>query len=198
MADGGIVSIVSVIVSPVAALLGAWVNSVATQRQHRLDQQDKYRDDALQGLARFMSLLLDANPSLVAAGDLREYGSPKDAITGLYERWKAAREPLVLLAFSHPSVEVRKLAFDLQAHLELVLRHTDDWLNCQRSPEEGLSFKSRAQELYDRCARNGAALGRLLESPKGTRRWWRIRRESNAPSNHPARHHNSRAAFSEY
>jgi hypothetical protein len=157
------VSIVSVIVSPIAALMGAWLNSHLAQRQRRRDQQDTYRDNALQGLARFMSLALDANPSLILKGDLREYPTPIDAINGLYERWKSAREPLVLLTFSHPSRQVRSLAFNLQAKLEMVLRNTDDVLKSKSASSDSL------QEAYDKCVKDGVELGRLVETSAGSR-----------------------------
>jgi hypothetical protein len=157
------VSIVSVIVSPIAALVGAWLNSHLAQRQRRRDQQDTYRENALQGLASFMSLVLDANPSLILNGDLREYPTPIDAINGLYERWKSAREPLVLLTFSHPSDQVRKLAFTLQAELEMVLRNTDDALKSKSASSGSL------QEAYIKCFNDGDVLGRLLETSAGSR-----------------------------
>jgi hypothetical protein len=181
------VSIVSVIVSPVAALMGSWVNSRLAQRQRRRDQQDTYRDNALQGLASFMSLVLDANPSLVLRGDLREYPTASAAIKGLYARWKKAREPLVLLAFSHPSDQVRTLAFQLQAGLEMVLRSTDDVLRSESPPSDSL------QEDYDECVNEGAELGRLVEASNdgrtsvGSRAWlkhrsWRLGRRRHPPA----------------
>jgi hypothetical protein len=162
------VSIVSVIVSPIAALMGAWLNSHLAQRQRRRDQQDTYRENALQGLASFMSLVLDANPSLILNGDLREYPTPIDAINGLYERWKSAREPLVLLTFSHPSERVRRLAFTLQAELEMVLRNTDDVLKSKSAPSGSL------QEGSNKCVKDGNELGRLLETAAGYR-WPKLR-----------------------
>lgn len=142
-------------------MLGAWLNSQLAGRQHGREQEDKYRDDALKGLAGFMSLVLDAQPDLILAGDLREYASPKDAIAGLYERWKQAREPMVLLAFSHPSGEVRNLAFKLQAELELVLRHTDDHL-LNAGGSVSVDKRGQASDEYQQCLHKGKELGRLL------------------------------------
>ncbi|MET8681724.1 hypothetical protein ABZW18_30110 [Streptomyces sp. NPDC004647] len=87
-------------------------------------QREHARKEALTGLGTFAALVVDANPALIATGELREYGSPSEAVTGLYERWLTAREPLMLLWVSHPSPEVRDLAFSVQAQLELVLRRT--------------------------------------------------------------------------
>ncbi|MBV8863062.1 MAG: hypothetical protein JO082_15240 [Mycobacterium sp.] len=160
--DGSqVVALASVIVSPAGALAGVWLTSSLTARQRRRDQQDKYRDNALHGLARFMSLAIDANPSMVLSGDLREYTSPEDAIAGLYERWKVAREPLVLLAYSHPSDEVRRLAFDVQAGLELVLRRTDDLIKSNPDAEMRLGGP---QTEYERFGDKARMLGALLKA----------------------------------
>lgn len=62
---------------------------------------------------------LDAEPTLVATGSIRDYNSPEAAVAGPYARRVQVREPLVLLACAHPSEEVRRLALNAQARLEL-------------------------------------------------------------------------------
>jgi hypothetical protein len=70
------------------------------------------------------AVLADSDPNLILNNELREYRDPMAAVDGLYQRWLAAREPLILLSSTHPSPEVRESAFELQASVEASLRMT--------------------------------------------------------------------------
>lgn len=140
--DSDVVALVSVVVSPIAALIGVWMTSRLSEKARARDREDKAREEALRGLGEFIAVLVDGEPRLVAHGDLREYDSPGDAISGLYARWAAVRQPLMLLNVTHPSREVRRLAFQAQAQMEMVLRQTDDCL-------QGKSDLSPARFSYD-------------------------------------------------
>jgi hypothetical protein len=104
-----------------------------------------------------MAVAVDAEPTLVVTGSLREYASPKDAIAGLYKRWDLAREPMVLLRVTYPLEEVRNLAFEVQAELEMVLRETDDVVKSQGSLDNALA-------LYHTCLEKLGRLGGLIST----------------------------------
>jgi hypothetical protein len=122
MSQANLIALIAVIISPAAALAGVWLSARLTRQARIEEQQDRARQDALAGLSPFAALVVDANPDLVLHGQLREYSSPQEAVPGLYQRWLAAREPLILLWVSHPSDRVRELAFSVQAELEMLLR----------------------------------------------------------------------------
>lgn len=104
-----------------------------------------------------MAVYVDAEPTLIYTGSLREYTSPQDAIAGLYKRWLIVREPMLLLSVSHPSAEVQTLAFHGQAQLEMVLRLTDDAIKSKGSLDQ-------ARRIYDECGEKLTRLGKLLSA----------------------------------
>lgn len=118
------IALVSVIVSPLAALGGAWLNSYLARRAKVEEHAETLRKETAQAVAPMFGILVDAQPSLVALGQLREHDSPKVAVEGLYRRWTVAREPLLVIHYGHPSEHVRRLAFSFQANVELSLRET--------------------------------------------------------------------------
>jgi hypothetical protein len=130
--DANLISLVSVVASPVAALAGVLATANVTGRQHQRERRDKYREDAQRGLSEFISVALDARPAFVIGGELREYSSPALAVAELYVRWKVARGPLLFMGVTHPSTEVRDLAQEVQSDFEFLLRSTDDLIK-QRS-----------------------------------------------------------------
>ncbi|MER5305768.1 hypothetical protein ABT039_40745 [Streptomyces lasiicapitis] len=156
MSASEVIALVAVVLSPVSALAGVWLSARLSERGRHEAQQEHVRQEAMTGLGTFAALAVDANPTLVATGQLKEYGSPRDAVKGLYERWLTAREPLMLLWVSHPSAEVRDLAFSTQAQLEMVLRRTEETLE---RPAE------LPRASYDRALADMTALGQLI-SPK--------------------------------
>ena len=162
------IALVAVFVSPAAALAGAYVNSHLASRNRRAESADAARSEALQGVARMHSLLLDAVPSLVLTNDLREYASPDAAVRGLYGRWLELREPLVLLSLTHPSPEVREAAFAFQAEVEMSLRTTSDAASNEAE-------RDHAEEMYRRAGETALRLGQLL-SPFDARHHLALRR----------------------
>jgi hypothetical protein len=150
-----VIALVSVVVSPASALIAVWLTQRATAEQKAAERAATGRAEALNGLARFASVAIDADPRLVANGDLREYASPDAAISGLYARWVAAREALVLLRFSHPSQEVQDLAQDAQAELEIALRKTEDAI-------KNHGDLSAARKAWQGCLDKLGRLGPLL------------------------------------
>jgi hypothetical protein len=120
------IALVAVIVSPAAALAGAWLNSSLAARGRRQEAADRAREQAIEGVAQMKSLLLDAVPRLIVGNELREYESLEEAVDGLYARWLKAREPLVLVHVAHRDPEVRHLAYRLQAEAEVSLRLSAD------------------------------------------------------------------------
>jgi hypothetical protein len=167
-----LIALTSVVISPASALSGIWLASRLT-RQARLDDQgDRARQEALASLGPFAALVVDANPELVLKGELREYDSPAQAISGLYRRWLAVREPLILLWVSHPSPTVRALAFNVQAELEMVLRIAEKATRDENAGTASLHAASRS--AYDELGTKVATLGRLLspldpERPESSR-----------------------------
>lgn len=126
MSAAEVTALVSLALSPIAALSGVWLTShLAAQRVAR-DRNEQARGEAMAALGRFTAVAVDANPALIRANDLREFSTPDEAVAGLYERWGHVREPLMVLSISHPEADVRRLAFDVQAELELCLRQTSD------------------------------------------------------------------------
>lgn len=105
-----------------AVLAGAWLNAYLASRARAAEQLERRRADAAAAIGPMVSLLLDAEPTLVLSGELREYTDPQAAVKGLYDRWLRAREPL-LVAFAQPSPEVRDMGVQLQAEAEMLLRH---------------------------------------------------------------------------
>jgi hypothetical protein len=79
------IALVAVVVSPAAALAGAYVNSYLAARNRHAESAESARTAALEG-SPGCTLLLDAVPSLVIANDLREYASPDAAVRGLHGR----------------------------------------------------------------------------------------------------------------
>jgi hypothetical protein len=151
-----LIALIAAVISPAAALSGVWLTARLT-RQARLDeQQDRARREALAGLSPFAALAVDANPDLVLNGELREYPSPAEAASGLYQRWLAVREPLILLWMSHPSAQVRELAFSVQAELEMVLRVTEKVIKHNSSGGDAL------RDSYNKVLHDMATLGRSL------------------------------------
>ena len=149
------IALVAVFVAPVAALAGAYVNSLLAARNRQTESAERALADALEGVARMRTLLLDAVPSLIIANDLREYSSPDEAVRGLYSRWLTLREPLVLLSLTHPSEEVRDMALEFQAEVEMSLRMTAD------ATKPGVGGDP-ADEAYRRACNTAGRLGQLL------------------------------------
>ena len=118
------IALVSVLASPLAALGGAWLNSYLARKEKSVEKAETARKDAAAALGPMLGIIADAEPSLIANAELREYDTPQDAIDGLYARWLRAREPLLVMHYSHRSEKVRKLAFDAQAMTEMSLRKT--------------------------------------------------------------------------
>lgn len=157
MSSSTLIALIAAVISPASALLGVWLAARLT-RQARLDeQQDRARQEALAGLSPFAALTVDCNPELVMGGRLREYSSPAEAVSGLYQRWLAVREPLILLWVSHPSAQVRQLAFDVQAELELLLRVTEKAIR-----RDTAAPSSVLQSSYQKILDDMKALGRSL------------------------------------
>jgi hypothetical protein len=152
-----LIALIAAVISPASALLGVWLAARLTRQARLDDQQDRARQEALAGLSPFAALAVDSNPDLVMGGQLREYTSPAEAVSGLYQRWLAIREPLILLWVSHPSAQVRQLAFDVQAELELLLRMTElEIRHDTRYPSSAL------QSSYRKILVDMEALGRSL------------------------------------
>jgi hypothetical protein len=128
-----VIALVTVVVSPASALVAVWLTSRLGAEKDRRAQQNTFRTEALSAVSSFMGLVVDSAPGMVTRGDLREYASPQEAVSGLYERWKVAREPMVLLSLSHPSDAVRTLAFRVQEYEELVLRNIDSAVKAGRT-----------------------------------------------------------------
>jgi hypothetical protein len=120
-----IIALVGVIVAPAAALAGAWVNSYLARKEKAVAQAEASRRDVARAAGPMFGILVDAIPDLIRSNELREYDTPEEAVAGLYRRWTKAREPLLVLSFGHPSELVRKLAFALQAEVEMSLRFTE-------------------------------------------------------------------------
>jgi hypothetical protein len=166
MTSSDVVALVSLVVSPTAALAAVWLTSRLAAERTQRDQEDKARGDALTALGHFYALLMDAQPSLIINGDLREYESREEAVAGLYDRWRTSREPLMVLAVAHTSKEARELAFKVQAYLEHALRESDDVIKCKNDNEQRRSFR-RAEDAWAESARDLDKLGQLLSPFKG-------------------------------
>jgi hypothetical protein len=147
MSQGNLIAFLAVIISPAAALAGVWLSARLSRQARIEEQQDRARQDALAGLSPFAALVVDANPDLVLHGQLREYSSPQEAVSGLYQRWLAAREPLILLWVSHPSDRVRELAFSVQAELEMLLRLMEHGNHTGLSRDKYAELGSKVLEL---------------------------------------------------
>jgi len=157
-----LIALVSVVVSPTSVLVAVWLTSLFAARQKSADAAEATRAEALAGFAHFAALGLDAEPTLVASGSIREYSSPEGAVAGLCARWVAAREPLVQLGFAHPSKQVRGLALSVQALLELTLRQTEDAIKTNGD-------LSTARITYGTCIQDLGRLGQLLTENEGER-----------------------------
>ena len=149
------IALVAVIVSPAAALAGAYLNSYLAARNRREESAERARDAALEDLGKMDALLVDASPKLVLANELREYRSPEEAVRGLYGRWLKLREPLFLLSLTHPSPDVRDAAFEFQAQVEISLRMTAD---AAKDPGR----HEQADAAYQRASETANRLGKLL------------------------------------
>jgi hypothetical protein len=164
MSQANLIALVAVIISPAAALAGVWLTARLSRQARSEEQQDRARQDALAGLSSFAALVVDANPDLVLRNQLREYSSPQEAVSGLYQRWLAAREPLILLWVSHPSERVRELAFSVQAELEMLLRVMErgdgTGLLQDKYAKLGLMLLELGQSLSPLDGHNQAAPGR--------------------------------------
>jgi len=73
------IALAAVVVSPTAALAGAYLNGALAERSARrraeervAERAEEAREQALEALARMDALLLDAEPSLVINNELRE------------------------------------------------------------------------------------------------------------------------------
>ena len=147
------IALVAVVVGPAAALAGVWVQTRLAERTQDRVREATAQADALTAVARMQALILDAQPTLILNNELGEYSSPEDAIAGLYERWLTLREPLVLLAITHPQRDVRMAALDLQASVEMLLR--DARLSVHGND-------ARRVVEYDDVLDAGVRLGQLL------------------------------------
>lgn len=152
------IALVSVVVAPLSALAGAWVNATLAKRGKAEEADAVARRDALIGLGRMKALLIDSQPSLVLANDLREYETPTEAIEGLFRRWLEAREDLILLSVTHPSTEVRGLAFKVQAEVEFVLRTLDRIVKSGKTADD----HEAAQQAFLRASESTVRLGERL------------------------------------
>lgn len=150
------IALVSVLASPLAALGGAWLNSYLTRRQRAMEQAETLRKDMAASLGPMLGIVADLAPSLIVNADLREYDTPEAAIAGLYDRWSRAREPLLVMHYSHPSEKVRKLAFDLQATVEMSLRTTADLVEGKHAD---------ASAAYQRASAVAYELGQEVHRP---------------------------------
>jgi hypothetical protein len=152
-----VVAVVALVVSPAAALAGVWLTARLTEKSRRAAQADAGRTEALAALARFMSVVVDAEPTLVYTGDLREYPSPTEAVKGLYVRWAAAREPMLLLSLTHPKEQIRQLCFQVQAEAQIVLRQVDDAIQASGDLDP-------ARRHYEKLTSDLSRLGQLLSA----------------------------------
>ena len=147
------IALVAVVIGPISVLAGAWTNAHLARRSKLQDADAAARREALDALGRMKALLADAVPDLVLGDGLLEYEGPEQAVQGLYQRWLTAREPLVLLSVTHPSEDVRHLAFRLQAEVEMALRAMHKTLGGDRAD---------ATEWWNKATDSAAALGKLL------------------------------------
>jgi hypothetical protein len=100
-------------------------------------------------------ILGDANPALIRGNELREHDTPEEAVAGLYKQWTKAREPLLMLSFGHPSERVRKLAFALQADVEMSLRLSERDL----TRDESKSYSNiTSEDFYRRAGKTATEL----------------------------------------
>jgi len=167
--DGAqLVAIVSVIVSPVTALVAVWLTANLSWRQRQRDQAAHERSAALESIGQYTALLMDATPKLVLNNDLREYETPEAAIIGLYARWDQVRRPFMTLSASHPSKEVRHLALELIVQLEQVLRRTDTVIKSGTANESGETAET--ERIYRGCSAMAERFGALIESGDRGRR----------------------------
>jgi hypothetical protein len=150
------IALVGVVIAPMAALGGAWLNSYLARKEKLAERAEAARKEWAAALGPMLGILADAEPSLVANAELREYETAQDAITGLYDRWLHARESLLVMHYSHPSERVRKLAFDLQAKTELSLRMTAQMV------EAGEKTSDWAQDAYWQAGHVAGELGQEL------------------------------------
>ena len=150
------IALVSVIVSPLAALGGAWLNSYLARRAKTEEHTETRRKENAQAIAPMFGILVDAHPSLIIDAQLREYDSPEAAIEGLYQRWTRAREPLLVMHYGHRSERVRKLAFDFQARVELSLRATAAAMEGRRDD---------VREEFNKAGAVATELARAVQEP---------------------------------
>ena len=122
MTAGELMTLVGVIVAPLAALAGVWLEKRLSSHERALRQEDFDRRASANAVGPMLSVLVDADCDLVTNSRLYEYATAKEAIRGLYVRWAKAREPLLILHVSHRSAEVRELAMSLQVEVEILLR----------------------------------------------------------------------------
>jgi hypothetical protein len=158
------IALTAVVIGPIAALAGAWVNHTLSQRSRLAEESARSRTAALESVGRMRTLLLDAEPSLVLSGELREFETPEQAVAALYRRWLSAREPLVLLSVTHPVERVQELALTLQAEAEILLRGLHD---ATRQISEDSQYKRRQEpddlrHRYAAAVHTSVALGALL------------------------------------
>ena len=154
------IALVAVFVSPLAALGGAWLNSYLSRRAKADEQAEIFRKENAQAIAPMFGVLVDALPSLIIGSQLREYDSPRAAIEGLYGRWAVAREPLLVMHYAHPSENVRRLAFDFQAKVEMSLRQTDNWI--QRNTDTDSSPDTSQPKVADSIHREAGQIAMEL------------------------------------
>jgi hypothetical protein len=160
MSGSEVIALVSLIVSPTAALVAVWLTSRLTAQQRQREREDAARGEALAALGRFMTVVVDAAPSSVVHGQTRANMSPQDFLERLFYRWEEVREPLVLMSVAHPSPEVQKLAFYAQTQLEIVLERIDEALKPGGSIRE-------ASDAYEHLAEIVHDLGQHLAPNEG-------------------------------
>jgi hypothetical protein len=155
------IALAGVVIAPLAALGGAWVNSYLAGKAKAADKAEATRKEWAAVLGPMLGILADAEPSLVANAQLREYKTPQDAVAGLYDRWLRAREPLLVMHYSHPSERVRTLAFDVQAKAEMSLRTTAVVVDAK--PDEAPATTPEARDAYTRATDVAYELGQEIQ-----------------------------------
>jgi hypothetical protein len=107
-----------------------------------------------------IGVLVDAEPNLVAYGELHEFDSPTAAVDGPYARRGRAREPLLVISYGHPDEHVRDLSFKLQAETELVPRSLDKAFGTRGTVDA--EFPESARAAHGFAGKTAEELGRLL------------------------------------
>jgi hypothetical protein len=162
------IALVSVLVAPLAALGGAWLNSYLSRRAKAEEHSETLRKENAQAIAPMFGILVDAEPSLIAGSQLREYDSPRAGVEGLHGRWTVAREPLLVMHYAHQSESVRRLAFAFQATVEWSLRKTSEWIESEGGKPvhfPGKSPREAAEAAHDEAQKMATDLARAIQNP---------------------------------